>query len=358
MFHDNQTLSDDKKRADYDRFGAASQQQGFDSDAYQRATSSFGGAGFGDFFSGGGGPGQAQGSDLFESLFGGAFRGGQARPGQSQPPGEDIEVTLSIPFVDAAKGTTKSVLINPVVDCDTCHGSGMKTGTKKMECGTCKGTGTRTFTIQSGFQMASTCNVCEGTGKISPEGSSCSPCGGVGKVRDRRTIEVKIPSGIDSGMKLRLDGKGDAPIRGKGRTGDLYVRVNVLPSKVFKRQGSNLYQDLVIPFYTAILGGRARVATLDKDVDIKVPSGTQPGEEMVLPGRGVKKLYKDEHGDLVVKFNVSMPRFVFFSFPLAWFGLLANYFSFTPPPPPPLFNPLQTSVRGAKENLGIFRSRN
>ncbi|KAL8279291.1 hypothetical protein RQP46_008328 [Phenoliferia psychrophenolica] len=304
------TLSDDKKRADFDRWGSASQQQGFDSDAYARATSGFGGGGgFGDFFGGGGSAGGAQGSDIFESLFG-AFggRGGQARQGQSQPVGEDIEVSISLPFVDAAKGTMRTVNVSPVVDCHTCHGSGLKEGAKKAACRVCNGTGTRTFTIQSGFQMASTCNACGGAGEVAPEGSACAPCAGVGKVRERTTVEVKVPPGVDNGMKIRLDGKGDAPIGGKGRTGDLYVRVNVLPSKIFTRQGSNLYQDVAVPFYTAILGGRARVATLDKDVEVKVPNGTQPGEEMVLRGRGVKKLYKEEYGDLVVKFNVTMPR--------------------------------------------------
>ena len=305
-----QTLSDDKKRADFDRWGNASQQQGFDSDAYARATSGFGGGGgFGDFFGGGGSAGGAQGSDIFESLFG-AFggRGGQARQGQSQPVGEDIEVSISLPFVDAAKGTTRTVSVSPVVDCHTCHGGGLKDGAKKAPCRVCNGTGTRTFTIQSGFQMASTCNACGGAGEVAPEGSACGSCAGVGKVRERTTVEVKVPPGVDNGMKIRLDGKGDAPIGGKGRVGDLYVRVNVLPSKIFTRQGSNLYQDVPVPFYTAILGGRARVATLDKDVEVKVPNGTQPGEEMVLRGRGVKKLYKEEYGDLVVKFNLTMPR--------------------------------------------------
>lgn len=303
-----QILSDDKKRADFDRFGSASTQQGFDSDAYTRASSSFGGAdygGFGGFGGGGGGN-----SDLFESLFGAFGRGGQARPGQGQVVGEDIEVPITLAFEDAAKGTTRTVNISPVVDCHTCHGSGMKEGVKKTSCRTCGGSGTRTFTIQSGFQMASTCNACGGSGSVAPEGSNCGSCAGVGKVRERKQVEVKVPAGVDDGMKIRIDGKGDAPIGGKGRTGDLFVRVNVLPSKIFTRQGSNLYETVSVPFYTAILGGRARIQTLDKEVEVKVPNGTQPGEEMVLKGRGVKKLYKDEFGDLTVKFNVTMPRCV------------------------------------------------
>ncbi|GAA5894523.1 uncharacterized protein JCM6883_002127 [Sporobolomyces salmoneus] len=308
-------LSDDKKRADFDRFGSASQQPGFDSDAYARATSSFGGSGFGDFFGGGmgggmGGGGGGPGPDIFESLFGafGGGRGGSAGPRQSTPVGDDIEISLSIPFIDAAKGASRTVAISPVVDCHTCKGSGMKEGMKKTTCSACGGSGTRTFTIQSGFQMASTCAACGGSGSVAPPGSNCGTCAGVGKVRERRTVEVKIPPGVDDGMKIRIDGKGDAPLGGKGRTGDLFVRVNVIPSKIFTRQGSNLYESVSVPFYTAILGGKAPVKTLDRDVEIRVPGGTQPGEEMVLRGKGVKKLYKDEHGDLIVRFNVSMPR--------------------------------------------------
>lgn len=304
-----QILSDDKKRADFDRFGSASTQPGFDSDAYARATSSFGGAGFGDFFGGGaGGPG---GADIFESLFGAFGRGGAAGPRQTTPIGDDIEVSISVPFIDAAKGASRTIAVSPVVDCHTCHGSGLKEGMTKTTCASCGGSGTRTFTIQSGFQMASTCAACGGSGSVAPPGSNCGTCAGVGKVRERRTVEVKIPPGVDDGMKIRLDGKGDAPLGGKGRNGDLFVRINVQPSKVFSRQGSNLYQNVNVPFYTAILGGRAPVKTLDRDVEVRVPQGTQPGEEMVLRGRGVKKLYKDDHGDLVVRFNVTMPRCVF-----------------------------------------------
>ncbi|GAA5898607.1 hypothetical protein JCM8208_004712 [Rhodotorula glutinis] len=309
-------LSDDKKRADFDRFGSASTQPGFDSDAYARATSSFGGAGFSDFFGGGmgGGPGgPGGGADIFESLFGAFGRGGSAGgPRQTVPVGDDIEVSISVPFLDAAKGASRTIAISPVVDCHTCHGSGLREGMHKAQCGSCGGSGTRTFTIQSGFQMASTCSACGGSGSVAPPGSNCGTCAGVGKVRERRTVEVKIPPGVDDGMKIRLDGKGDAPLtsgaKSGGRNGDLFVRINVQPSKVFSRQGSNLYQNVNVPFYTAILGGRAPVQTLDRDVEVRVPQGTQPGEEMVLRGRGVKKLYKDDHGDLVVRFNVTMPR--------------------------------------------------
>ena len=252
------------------------------------------------------------GADIFDSLFGafggGGARAGGARAGASMLRGDDIEISVTLPFVDAAKGAQRTVRIQPIVDCNTCKGSGLKQGAKKSSCAVCAGSGTRTFTIQSGFTMASTCQACGGSGEVVPEGSHCRSCEGHGKVREAKTVEVKVPPGVDDGMKLRIDGKGDAPIEGKGRNGDLYVRINVLPSKQFRRQASNLYHDISVPFYTAILGGRARVPTLDNEVEIRVPNGTQPGEEMVLKGKGVKKLYRDETGDLVVRFNVTMPR--------------------------------------------------
>lgn len=184
----------------------------------------------------------------------------------------------------------------------------MKAGVSKTTCKSCGGSGTKTFTIQSGFQMASTCNSCQGTGSTVPPGSSCGSCAGVGKVRERKSVDVDVPAGVDQGMRIRVNGSGDAPIGGKGRTGDLYIRINVLPSKIFRRQGSNLYQDVSVPFYSAILGGVARVATLDEDVQIKVPRGTQPGQEMTMRGKGVKVLNKSDYGDLVVRFNISIPR--------------------------------------------------
>lgn len=248
---------------------------------------------------------------MFESLFG-AFsgRGGSARAGMTNQPGDDLEVPVSLPFLDAAKGTVRTLNITPIVDCTTCSGSGLKEGVTKSTCRTCGGSGTRTFAIQSGFQMASTCNACGGQGTIVPDGGACGPCRGQGKVRDSKSVEVRIPPGVDDGMRIRIPGKGDAPVMGSGRPGDLYVRINVLPSKTFKRQGSNLYQEVSVPFYTAILGGRARVQTLDREVEVKVPNGTQPGEEMVLRGRGVKKVNVrgDEHGDLIIRFGVTMPR--------------------------------------------------
>ncbi|KAI7967527.1 hypothetical protein MJO29_000804 [Puccinia striiformis f. sp. tritici] len=304
------TLSDEKKRAAYDQFGPMSQQPGFDPNAFGSG-GGFGGGGnpFGDMFGGGGGGGDP--GDVFSSLFG-AFGGRPGARGGSQQVfvGDDLEASITIPFDEMARGTSRSIDTTPIVDCPPCHGEGTKQGAKPQTCRACNGTGTMTFVVQSGFTMASTCQSCGGSGKKVDDKDLCGSCGGIGKVRDRKKVDVKIPAGVEDGMRIKLAGQGNAPVGGGkgGRSGDLYVKVNVSPSKTFRRQGNNLYTEIKIPFHSALLGGTVRVPTLDKEVEVQVPRGTQPGEELVLKGRGIKHLYKEWLGDLVVKFNVTIPR--------------------------------------------------
>jgi molecular chaperone DnaJ len=163
--------------------------------------------------------------------------------------------------------------------------------------------------IQSGFQMASTCPACNGAGQSVSAGDECGSCEGVGRVRSRKTIEVKVPAGVDDGAKIRMEGQGDVPLQGAGTPGSLYVRIGVRPSKVWRRQGSNLYYPATVPFHTAILGGKVRVPTLEGIVDVRVPSGTQVGDEMLLRGRGVPNIMRrGDKGDLLVQFEVTIPR--------------------------------------------------
>lgn len=193
-------MGDEKKRKDYDAYGAQSQQPGFDSNAFGGAHNPFGGfggfSGFGGAF-GGGRPGAGSSSaqeQLFESLFGGGFgaRGGRSA---GPPTGEDLEASVSIPFVDACKGTSRTVNVTPIVDCHTCEGSGLKAGASRQTCHTCHGTGQMTYVIQSGFQMATSCSTCHGTGSTVPSGSSCSSCDGMGKVKERKAVVVDLPPG-------------------------------------------------------------------------------------------------------------------------------------------------------------------
>ncbi|KAI9509062.1 DnaJ protein [Russula earlei] len=295
-------LKDEKKRAAFDQYGAASQQPGFDPEAFARHP--FAG-GFGSAFGRGGGQ-----SDLFEQLFG-AFGGrgrGGASPFAQNVKGADIEASVGVSFMEAARGTSRTIKVNPVVDCGACTGTGLKAGSQRSKCPTCNGSGTRTFVIDSGFQMASTCPTCQGVGTMIPRGHHCRECDGIGKVRGRKSVKVDIPAGIEDGMTIRVPNAGDAPDYGKGPVGDLLVRVNVAASKVFRRQGSNIYHDARIPLHTAILGGRVRVSTLDGDVDVRVPSGTQQGQEMVLKNHGIQPVFGGEKGDLFVTFTVQIPR--------------------------------------------------
>ncbi|KAK0523216.1 mdj1 protein precursor [Tilletia horrida] len=318
-------LSDEKKKAAFDQFGTTDGQPGFNPFG-GGGGNPFGGAGGFGGFAGFGGPGGGPsagnfGSDpfsAFEQIFGRFAGNAGGGPGgragfAGEVRGDDLEATISISFEEACRGTTRTLNTTPIVNCGTCSGSGMRKGAKKRTCGTCGGTGTRTFVIQSGFQMASTCPSCEGTGAVVDPADACGDCEGVGKLRKRRSVEVKIPPGVDNGIKIRLDGQGDAPMGPAGAVsgppGNLYVRVAVQPSKIWRRQGSNLYYEAKVPFYTAVLGGRVRVPTLDGDVDVRVPSGTQVGEEMLLRGRGVPSVSRrGEKGDLLVAFDVTIPR--------------------------------------------------
>ncbi|KAJ7655164.1 DnaJ protein [Mycena polygramma] len=299
-------LKDEKKRQMYDQYGATSQEQGFDPNAFSGFGGGGGGGGFPGFHGFGGNSPFGKDSDLFSQLFQGMSGG---RSGFSQAVrGGDLEVSIRITFLEACKGTSRKVNTTPVVDCPPCSGSGLKPGAKRSACPTCKGTGTRTFVIDSGFQMASTCNTCSGSGSTVPRTGECTHCGGVGKVRTKTTVQVDIIPGVEDGMTLRVPKQGDAPISGKGSAGDLLVRINVTPSKDFSRQGNNLYHKTRIPMHVALLGGKVRVPTLDGDVDVRVPSGTQQDEEMVLKGRGVPSAHGGDGGDLFVAFSVQLPR--------------------------------------------------
>ncbi|KAI9603638.1 hypothetical protein KEM48_000399 [Puccinia striiformis f. sp. tritici PST-130] len=262
------TLSDEKKRAAYDQFGPMSQQPGFDPNAFGSG-GGFGGGGnpFGDMFGGGGGgdPG-----DVFSSLFG-AFGGRPGARGGSQQVfvGDDLEASITIPFDEMARGTSRSIDTTPIYMSELWR-----------------------IRQESGRQR-SLWLLWRDRKSARPEKSRCQD-----------------PAGVEDGMRIKLAGQGNAPVGGGkgGRSGDLYVKVNVSPSKTFRRQGNNLYTEIKIPFHSALLGGTVRVPTLDKEVEVQVPRGTQPGEELVLKGRGIKHLYKEWLGDLIVKFNVTIPR--------------------------------------------------
>jgi molecular chaperone DnaJ len=322
-------LSDPKKKEAWDNYGAAAFDQGagFDQSGSGNPFAGAGGQGPFSGFGGAGFGGGAFGAEInFEDLFG-AFTGGARRGrGSRQSPfgeeilvGENIEVQTNISFMDAAKGTTKDILITPLVQCKTCNGDGMKKGTKRQQCKRCDGTGTRVHFMQQGFQMASTCEACGGQGVVIPRGSECGTCGGNGVVRERKTVSIDIPGGVEDGMRLRVSGEGDAPPTGmaanpntRATRGDLYVFIRVAPDSRFSRSGSDVLYTASIPLTTALLGGEVTVPTLDNEVKVKVATGTGTGDKITLPGMGMRKLggRKYASGDLKVEFRVQMPKYL------------------------------------------------
>jgi molecular chaperone DnaJ len=317
-------LSDPKKREQFDQFGAA----GFDANGEPGGPGPgghpFGG---GHPFSGFGGQGGFGANINFDDLFsafagGGGPFGGRGRGGPFQTEilqGEDIEVQVTVSFMEAAKGTSKTVTTLPLVTCKTCSGSGLKQGTKRSQCKSCGGTGTRVHFMSGGFQMASTCTTCGGSGVSIPRGSECRTCQGDGVVRERKTLTVDIPGGIEDGMRLRVSGEGDAPALGRaaspnarGTNGDLYVFVRVARDSQFSRQGSDILYTATIPLTTAILGGEITIPTLEGEAKVRVATGTSTGDKMTLPGKGMPKLggRRGGMGDLKVEFRVAMPKYL------------------------------------------------
>ena len=334
-FSDAQTayelLTDPKKKEMWDQYGAqAFDQGGNPSDGAGSAGGPFGGAGgFGGgnpftgsgFSSAGGFGAEFNFEDLFSAFGGGGKRGRKSSPFTEEIlVGENIETQASISFMDAAKGTTKEIFITPLVQCNTCSGSGMKKGVSKKPCTKCDGTGTRVRFLQPGYQMATTCDTCGGTGTTSPRGSECGSCSGNGVIRERRTVKVDIPGGIEDGMRLRVKSEGDAPPTGQApnpnmssQRGDLYVQIRVASDPQFSRSGSDILYTASIPITTAVLGGEIKVPTLDGEVKVRVGTGTGTGDRITLGGMGMKRLSggrRSGNGDLRVEFKVQMPKYL------------------------------------------------
>lgn len=278
-------LSDEQKRAAYDQYGHA----GVD-------PSMGGGAGFGGF--GGGGFSDAFG-DIFGDIFGGA-RGGQR---SNVYRGADLRYNLEISLEEAAKGTETKIRIPVQSTCETCHGSGARPGTSPVTCTTCNGHGQ--VRMQQGFfSVQQTCPKCHGTGKMVKE--PCPTCHGGGRVKQNKTLNVKIPAGVDEGDRIRLSGEGEAGVNG-GPTGDLYVVVHLKEHAIFQREGANLHCEMPISFSTAALGGEIEVPTLDGAAKMKIPAETQTGSVFRLRGKGIKPLRSSEYGDLMVHVAVETP---------------------------------------------------
>jgi molecular chaperone DnaJ len=288
--HAYDVLKDDQKRAAYDRFGAGA----FDGSM---------GAGAGGFSPGGAGFGAF--SDIFEDMFGDFMGGGGPQRGRAGPGrGSDIQYTMEISLEEAFKGKEAKIKI-PVNDtCDECNGSGAEGGAGTQGCSTCDGAG-RIRQQQGFFTIERTCPTCQGQGSVIK--NPCKKCGGQGRTRKEKNLKVKIPPGVDHGRRIRLSGEGEAGMRG-GPSGDLYVLLSVKPHKLFKRNGADLYCRVPITMTKAALGGDIEVPTIEGTrANVKVPAGTQTGQQFRLKGKGMSILKSDSRGDAYIEIFVETP---------------------------------------------------
>ena len=279
-------LSDAQKRAAYDQYGHA----GVDPNMR-------------------GGPGGAQGfggfADAFGDIFGDIF--GQARRqqggGRQVYRGNDLSYAMEVTLEEAAEGKEAQIRIPSWDECDTCHGTGAKPGTSAKTCGTCQGSGSVQMR-QGFFSVQQTCPHCRGAGKTISD--PCTPCHGQGKVKQQKTLEVKIPAGIDSGMRIRSTGNGEPGTNG-GPPGDLYIEIRIKKHDIFERDGDDLHCAVPISFTTAALGGEIHVPTLQGEAAIDLPEGTQTGKQFRLRGKGIKGVRSSFPGDLYCHITVETP---------------------------------------------------
>ncbi|HOB95241.1 MAG TPA: molecular chaperone DnaJ [Aquabacterium sp.] len=276
-------LSDPQKKAAYDQYGHA----GVDPNAGAGA----GGAGMGGF------------AEAFGDIFGDIFNGGRRGGGQQIYRGSDLSYAMEITLEEAANGKDAQIRIPSWDTCETCKGSGAKPGTSAKTCGTCNGSGT-VHMRQGFFSIQQTCPHCHGSGKIIPE--PCTSCNGAGKIKRQKTLEVKIPAGINEGMRIRSAGNGEPGTNG-GPAGDLYIEIRIKEHDIFERDGDDLHCTVPVSFTTVALGGSIEVPTLAGKAEIELPEGTQHGKTFRLRGKGIKGLRSSYPGDLYAHVSVETP---------------------------------------------------
>ena len=336
-------LSDDSKRAQYDRFGSVGPGSGGGSGS--GGASGFGGQGgnpfgagfegfdFSQFTGGFGGQGgqnvEFDLGDIFGDIFGGGSRGGSGsgngsgRGGRATR-GHDLSIDIEIPFKDAVFGTDREITISKKVLCEHCKGVGGEPGSEMKTCHTCAGKGKVQQTRRSIFgnmNTVETCDTCVGKGKVSSQ--KCKVCRGEGVHDKQETIEVAIPAGMNDGERLRMTGGGEVPAGSSestahSRAGDLYIRVHVIPHPLFQKEGGHLYTTLTIKLSRALLGGEQTLTTLDGDISLNIPAGIVHGETLRVRGKGVptgsaasragKSRSAGARGDLLVKVLIDFPK--------------------------------------------------
>ncbi len=287
--HAYEVLSDPRKKTRYDQFGEAAFEPG----------AGFGGFGFHD-------P-----SDIFREVFGGAFGdlfenmfgfGGRQRRGPRR--GRDLEHTLKLDFLEAVKGVTKQIKVRKYEICSSCKGSRAKPGTGKDTCPRCGGAGQ---IRQSGgfFSISRTCDTCGGEGEIIKE--PCPKCNGLGRTETLKKIDVKVPAGVDTGVRLRLSGEGEPGSSG-GPAGDLFVLISVRKDKFFSRRDYDLLCIIPVSFAQLVFGDEVKVPGIDGEEEISLSAGTESGHIFRIKGKGIKRLDGRGRGDQLVKVQVEIPK--------------------------------------------------
>jgi molecular chaperone DnaJ len=242
--------------------------------------------------------------DLFDAFLGGPTSRG---PRPRTRPGADALIRLDLELVDTAFGTTRDIVVDTALVCHNCGGAGTASGTHPATCGTCRGRGEVSSVSRSFLGQVMTsraCPECGGTGTVIP--NPCPECAGDGRVRARRTLAVKIPPGVEHGMRIRLSGEGEVG-PGGGPPGDLYVEVNELPHPVLQREGDQLHCQVTLPMTAAALGTTIKVPALDGEEELDIRAGVQSGERLTLRGKGVPMLRGSGRGDLIVHVEVTTP---------------------------------------------------
>ncbi|HEX5035292.1 MAG TPA: molecular chaperone DnaJ, partial [bacterium] len=298
-----EVLSDENRRRLYDQYGEEGVRAGM------------GGAGPGGFGGGfssmeealrtfmgafGGAAGGGRGESIFDSFFGGGFEeaGGGPRKGTSK------QTTIRVTFEEAARGIEKELSIANYVSCSSCHGLGARTKNGIQTCASCQGRG-QVHQSRGFFSMSSTCPHCGGAGQVITD--PCRTCNGMGRTKDKQRVKIRIPAGVDNGMRLKMSGYGDAGEAG-GPPGDLYVSIEVEPHETFQREGDNVFLDLPITFTEAALGCKKEIPTpLGDSYRIQIPEGTQNGKALRVSGKGFPNVHGQGHGDLLVRIHVETP---------------------------------------------------
>jgi len=277
-------LSDAQKRAAYDQYGHA----GVDPNRGAGGAEGYGG--FAEAF-----------GDIFGDMFG--QQRGRAGGGRQVYRGSDLSYAMEITLEEAARGKDAQIRIPSWDNCDTCKGTGAKPGTQVKTCSICSGSGSVQMR-QGFFSVQQTCPTCRGTGKVIPE--PCAACSGQGKIKRQKTLEVKIPAGIDGGMRIRSAGNGEPGTNG-GPPGDLYIEIRLRKHDIFERDGDDIHCSVPISMVTAALGGEIDVPTLSGKAAIDIPEGTQTGKQFRLRGKGIKGVRASYPGDLYCHITVETP---------------------------------------------------